>query len=138
MTGFHSKRDAAADKLQEPVANSFEEYCKTLHPLWNTHISRTYAEQFFRAGQSAQTAQEPVATVTATVTSETGNPDVTMSWWHEPALLVGTKLYTAPPKRPWVGLEKSNMPDGENPMFDHEYFIAGMVFASNVLKKKNT
>jgi len=57
MTGFNSKRDAAADKLQEPVANSFEEYCKTLHPLWNTHISRTYAEQFFRAGQSAQPAQ---------------------------------------------------------------------------------
>ena len=43
----------------------------------------------------AQPEQEPVATVT----SETGNPDVTMSWWHEPALPVGTKLYTAPPKR---------------------------------------
>jgi hypothetical protein len=38
--------------------------------------------------------QEPVATVT----SETG-ADVTMSWWHEPALPVGTKLYTAPPQR---------------------------------------
>jgi len=54
--------------------------------------------------QMAQPAQEPMATVTATVTSETGNPDVTMSWWHEPALPVGTKLYTAPPQRPWVGL----------------------------------
>ena len=51
-----------------------------------------------------QPAQEPMATVTATVTSETGNPDVTMSWWHEPALPVGTKLYTTPPQRPWVGL----------------------------------
>ena len=30
--------------------------------------------------------QEPVATVT----SESGNPDVTMSWWHEPPLPVGT------------------------------------------------
>jgi hypothetical protein len=36
---------------------------------------------------------EPVATVT----SETGNPDVEMSWWHEPALPIGTKLYTTPP-----------------------------------------
>jgi hypothetical protein len=45
-------------------------------------------------------SQEPVATVT----SETGNPDVTMSWWHEPALAVGTKLYTHPPQRTWVGL----------------------------------
>ncbi len=28
----------------------FLEYCKTLHPLWNTHMSRTEAEAFFRAG----------------------------------------------------------------------------------------
>jgi hypothetical protein len=34
-----------------------------------------------------------------------------MSWWHEPALPIGTKLYTHPPqeqqscdKRTWVGL----------------------------------
>lgn len=38
--------------------------------------------------------QEPVAIVT----SEAGNPDVRMSWWHEPALPVGTKLYTTPPQ----------------------------------------
>jgi hypothetical protein len=43
--------------------------------------------------------QEPVATVT----SETG-ADITMSWWHEPALPIGTKLYTHPPQRTWVGL----------------------------------
>ena len=36
--------------------------------------------------------QEPVATVT----SETG-VDIGMSWWHEPALPIGTKLYTSPP-----------------------------------------
>ena len=50
---------ALAQPAQKPVANSFEEYCQTLHPLWNTHISRTYAEQFFMAGQAAQPAQEP-------------------------------------------------------------------------------
>jgi hypothetical protein len=58
----------------------------------------------FRARRVAPFApvQEPVATVT----SESGNPDVTMSWWHEPALTVGTKLYTTPPaaQRQWVGL----------------------------------
>lgn len=42
---------------------------------------------------------EPVAEVT----SETG-ADITMSWWHEPALPVGTKLYTTPSQRTWVGL----------------------------------
>jgi hypothetical protein len=48
----------------------------------------------------AEPEQEPVATVT----SETGNPDITMSWWHEPALPIGTKLYTTPPRREWRGL----------------------------------
>jgi len=40
---------------------------------------------------------EPVQEPVATVTSESGNPDVAMSWWHEPPLPVGTKLYTTPP-----------------------------------------
>ena len=44
-------------------------------------------------------SQEPVATVT----SETG-ADITMSWWHEPALPVGTKLFTYAPQRTWQGL----------------------------------
>jgi len=50
----------------------------------------------------AAPVQEPVATVT----SESGNPDVAMSWWHEPPLPVGTKFYTTPPaaQRQWVGL----------------------------------
>ena len=49
----------------------------------------------------AQPEQEPVAAVesVATVVSESGNQEVTMSWWHEPALPVGTKLYTTPPHR---------------------------------------
>ena len=54
-------------------------------------------------GQFVKTAQqqEPVATVT----SESGNPNVSMSWWHEPALPVGTPLYTSPPaSKPWVAL----------------------------------
>jgi hypothetical protein len=29
------------------------------------------------------------------------------------------------------------MPSGENPMFDHQYFIAGMVYAAKVLQEKN-
>jgi len=47
-------------------------------------------------------------------------------------------LHDGKKKRPWVGLEQSDMPDGEDPMFDHEYFIAGMVYADKVLKEKNT
>jgi hypothetical protein len=40
-------------------------------------------------------------------------------------------------QRPWVGLEKKDMPDGEDPMYDHPFFIAGMVWAANKLKEKN-
>jgi hypothetical protein len=35
---------------RQPQHSDFEEYCKTLHPLWNTRISRTEAEGFFHAG----------------------------------------------------------------------------------------
>ena len=45
-----------------------------------------------------ETKDEPVAIVI----SESG-ANVTHSWWHEPALPIGTKLYTSP-QRTWVGL----------------------------------
>jgi len=61
-------------------------------------VSRKQAITALR--QALETEQEPVATVT----SESGNPNLSMSWWHEPALPVGTKIYTSPPKREWVGL----------------------------------
>ena len=41
-------------------------------------------------------------------------------------------------KREWVGLEQKDMPDGEDPMFDHPFFTAGMVWAAIKLKEKNT
>ena len=43
-------------------------------------------------------------------------------------------LYT---QRTWVRFEEKDMPKGDNPMFDHEYFIAGMVYAEMILKEKN-
>ena len=42
------------------------------------------------------------------------------------------------PQHTWVGLEKSDMPDGADPLFDDPKFIAGMVYAANKLKDKNT
>jgi hypothetical protein len=44
----------------------------------------------------------------AEVTSETG-AEITMSWWHEPALPIGTKLYTTPQQRTWVGLTEEDL-----------------------------
>jgi hypothetical protein len=48
------------------------------------------------------------------------------------------RLVQPEPLRPWVGLEQSDMPEVESPMFDHQYFIAGMAFAAKVLEEKNT
>ena len=83
----------------------------------------------------AQPEQEPIATVesVATVVSESGNQEITMSWWHEPALSVGTKHLTkiwwdlnkhklveqAIPeaeiyKREWVGLTDDDIHDAFN------------------------
>jgi hypothetical protein len=52
---------------------------------------------------------------------------------------INHRLYTSPPaQRTWVGLEKSDMPDGADPLFDDPKFIAGMVYAANKLMEKNT
>jgi hypothetical protein len=40
------------------IKTDFEKYCETLDPLWNTHISRTYAEQFFYAGKATHPMRE--------------------------------------------------------------------------------
>jgi len=37
----------------------------------------------------------------------------------------------------WIGLEPSDMPDGEDPMYDHPFFVKGMVWANNKLLEKN-
>ena len=77
-------------------------------------------------------SQEPVATVA----SETG-ADITMSWWHEPALPMGTKLFTHPPQRTWVGLTNNEVYEMySEPTSDSEM----IVFAREVeakLKQKN-
>ena len=91
------------------------------------------------AEQPAQ--QEPVATVT----SETG-ADISMSWWHEPALPVGTTLYTTPAQRkPWVGLtdeeiysvlENLQVMYNRPPTTDSRIIFARVIEAK--LKEKNT
>lgn len=58
----------------------------------------TWQDEQKKVATGVTGGQEPVAEVT----SETG-ADITMSWWHEPALPVGTKLYTHP-KHEWVDL----------------------------------
>jgi hypothetical protein len=82
-----------------------------------------------RLGQEIE--QEPVATVT----SETG-ADITMSWWHEPALPVGTKLFTHPPQRTWVGLTDEEIEDIVEDCDGVGWDVAQAIRAK--LKEKNT
>jgi hypothetical protein len=89
-------------------------------------------EQMLREAIAELESQEPVATVT----SETG-ADITMSWWHEPALPIGTKLFTHPPRRTWVGL---TLPDREKlrDQFEDWNYPASLVSAIEAkLKEKN-
>ena len=94
----------------------------------NKHKARELADHF-----AAQPVQEPVGEVTHV--SDNG-----FQCEFNQRLAVGTKLYTTPPavERPWVALTEQDMPSGEDPMFDHRYFCAGMVYAAKVLKEKNT
>lgn len=41
-------------------------------------------------------------------------------------------------RREWVGLEQSDMPDGDDPIYDDPRFIAGIVWAAKKLLEKNT
>ena len=75
----------------------------------------------------AQPAQEPVALHDAWSLRE-----VYFDEDGEPS------MHRSPPQRPWVELTEQDMPSGEDPMFDHQFFIAGMVYAARVLKEKNT
>ena len=75
----------------------------------------------------AQPAQEPVALHDAWSLRE-----VYFDEDGEPS------MHRSPPQRPWVKLTEQDMPSGEDPMFDHKYFTAGMVYAAKVLQEKNT
>ena len=94
----------------------------------NKHKARELADHF-----AAQPVQEPVGEVV-----EVNNDGFKCEFSQ--LLAIGTKLYTTPPavERPWVALTEQDMPSGEDPMFDHRYFCAGMVYAAKVLQKKNT
>jgi hypothetical protein len=74
----------------EPVAWISTGPARMIH--WTSDIP-AYGDDWIPLYTSPPAQQEPVATVT----SESGNLNVSMSWWHEPALPVGTKLYTSPP-----------------------------------------
>ena len=95
----------------------------------------------------AQVEQEPVAWMTINEYGEEDdihyeNPEghLLEGWTYKPLYTHAPTVQPKkePPKREWVGLMEQDMPSGEDPMFDHQFFIAGMVYAAKVLQAKNT
>ena len=76
------------DKVQPVVIDNCRD-AKTGEPYQDIVCKECHL--VIASGMGIQPADEPVAEVT----SETG-AEITMSWWHEPALPLGTKLYTRP------------------------------------------
>ena len=116
-----------------------------MRDLENAEIATnsTYESTMLIREALAQPEQEPVATVT----SESGNPNVTMSWWHEPALPVGTNIYTTPTEapvgKPWVSLTYEEISEIEDEYIVDYRIPAGSAwnFAQDIeakLKEKNT
>jgi len=95
-------------------------------------LTQHYHEAITAIKAALEAKDEPVAEVT----SETG-ADITMSWWHEPALPMGTKLYTTPPQPTWVKLtneqylEACKMAEGGN-------YMVAFQRIQQWLKEKNT
>jgi len=141
--------------LERAVANAMGLKSVNNCEKWGTNMKEhfcpaeqstiTYQDKCNWCGEREALAQtqEPAATVesVATVVSESGNQEVTMSWWHEPALPVGTKLYTTPPQRTWVGLTDEEMTHTNHHMVEGAYqysFKQGALWAEAKLKEKNT
>lgn len=107
MTGYQSKRAAAQDKLAQPA----QEFNRTW--VCNECGSQQFTSAIceadldylacsncggneFHKEALAQPEQEPVATVQCIHGITIGYLEIMQP--------VGTKLYTAPPQRPWVGM----------------------------------
>ena len=105
-------------------------YGRIVHDMKITPFTIKYEEAL------AQPEQEPVAHCKVRpLRGDESFPKVEIDWVNQP---VPGPLYTSPPQRTWVGLEKKDMPDGADPLFDDPKFIAGMVYAANKLMEKNT
>ena len=107
--GFKAKRAMAADKLQDGKCK----YC---------------VEGCIACDARAQPAQEPVAVWEL---QEDGWDTICDGDWLK-TLPVGTKLYTTPPQRPWVGLTKEET----SGFTSHEMTV--VKYVSKVLQEKNT
>lgn len=128
MTGYDSKREAAADKLQEPVAKK-----------WILHESFADVASFDAKGFPALYWKESVAKFKdgeLSTPCKGKNCGSLNGWLHSAECRAEHEAqYTTPPQRPWVGLtvdERDMIVYGSNcDVFD------AITLTEDKLKEKN-
>ena len=129
MTGYDSKRDAAADKQHW----NEDEWRRN---NWRCGHGWLRGEQC-EICNAPQPAQEPIAWMYQ-CTADNSGPVLLRhrTNWAESnsGLWTETPLYTAPPQRKWVGLTDTDFCREINT----DDFLAGAFFADAKLKEKNT
>jgi hypothetical protein len=134
MTGFNSKRDAAADKLQEPV--EFDAFLESqdFYELMQTYRHCQIDAPFpFEAVKDALRAVQIEAALAQPAQDPFGYFKAEPFGWTDCAETdEGARaLYEAPPKREWVGLT----PEETSGFTQHEMTV--VKYVSKVLQEKN-
>ena len=146
MSGLRKAAEQAATDLEELIHwHGIRDSDDKLMPAHNqTPEIKSAIESLEALRQAlAQPEQEPVAWMNKKSAFMCGKTDESGVAFHIITTSKQTKhhtvpLYTAPPKREWVGLTKEDMPVGDNPMFDTDEFALGAAWAQAKLKEKNT
>ena len=123
IDGMQKQMQSSVDKAVNRLAQPEQE--PVAWQLWvgaDTPLNSPMGWQFYSTYDSLKSAEISARTIN--------------SYQQAPFAKV-VPLYPHPPQRTFVGLEEKDIPDGEDPMFDHKYFIAGMVYAANKLMEKN-
>lgn len=132
-----AQRKLLTDDVLVPQAEPVGEVVEVNNDGFRCEFSQRLAvgTKLYTFPPAAQPEQEPVAWVCM----KGENHDIDFEEADINKLPIGSLLYAAPlaAQRPWQGMTEQDMPSGENPMFDHEYFCAGMVYAAKVLQNKN-
>jgi hypothetical protein len=145
--GFKAKRAMAADKdalfekfeLAQPAQEPPSEWAGIKAILDEYGLQAIDFVADFKAAL-AQPAQEPVAWVKLDDwDSGNGFPEDCFNWFPSDGL---TPLYTAPPKRPWVGLTDGEVTEGlcrtRYALQTAVAWVDGVEWATKQLKEKNS
>jgi len=127
----------ALEALEKAVSTCFDRYAHEQVMSRPEHFINQTITALHTAIKQAE-KQEPVAWANINKHGDITHTNNKRMPWSK------TPLYTTPPAQPanqnpvaWLGLEPSDMPDGDDHMYDHDFFLKGMAWADAILRKKN-